>query len=168
MKFLHTRSGHYPFAEVDSERVLKMANETIEADKSFQLESFVRGHHVYRTSWTPSLSEIIACEKGTYKWIRSFCCGGSEGQERSWDMHRERWVKLLPSIWDMMGIFTSVKSQSKGWTMGLVRKLLVTDHWLHTMYGSRYTQCCIIQFAIFGTGINGCITHYAGTILTRK
>ena len=67
MKFLHTRSSRYPFAEVDSERVLKMANETIEADKSFQLESFVRGHHVYRTSWTPSFGEIIACEKGTYK-----------------------------------------------------------------------------------------------------
>ena len=41
--------------------------------------------------------------------------------------------------------------------MELVTKLLVTDHWLRTMYGG-----CIIQFAVFGTGINGRITYYAG------
>ena len=63
MKFLHTQSGRYPFEEVDSGSVLKMAKETIEADKSFQLESFVRDHHVYRTSWTPSFGEILPLKR---------------------------------------------------------------------------------------------------------
>ena len=63
MKFLHTRSGRYPLAEVDSESVLKMANETIGAGKSFQLESSVRGHHVYRTSWTPTFGEILPVKR---------------------------------------------------------------------------------------------------------
>ena len=33
---------------------LKMASEIVQDGESFQLESFVRGHHVYHTSWTPS------------------------------------------------------------------------------------------------------------------
>ena len=48
LKFLHIRSGHYPFAEVNSESVLclRIASETVEAGWSFQLESFVCGCRV--------------------------------------------------------------------------------------------------------------------------
>ena len=42
---------------------LKMASETEGAGGSFQLESFVRGHHVYRTSWTPSFGEILPAKR---------------------------------------------------------------------------------------------------------
>ena len=63
MKFLQTWSGRYPFAVVDSESVLKMANGIIGAGKSFQLESFVRGHHVYRTNWTSSFGEVLSMKR---------------------------------------------------------------------------------------------------------
>ena len=61
MKFLHMWSSCYLLAEVESESVLclKMVSETERAGWSFQLESFVYGHHVYCISWTPSFSTIL-------------------------------------------------------------------------------------------------------------
>lgn len=40
-----------------------MASKTVGGGGLFQLESFVRGHHVYRTSWTPSVGEILPVKR---------------------------------------------------------------------------------------------------------
>ena len=45
--------------EIQSELYLSMASEIVDGG-SFQLESFVRGHHVYHTSWTPNFSEVLS------------------------------------------------------------------------------------------------------------
>lgn len=36
-----------------------MASEITGAGGVFQMESFVRGHHVYQASWTPSVGEVL-------------------------------------------------------------------------------------------------------------
>ena len=91
--------------------------------------------------------------------------------------YQEWWVKLFPTFLDMMATLCFVRSQVKGWTMEFdldrmfhkLKKLpLVTDHWLHTMYCGHSTWCCNIQFAVFGTGINGRITPYAGDRFSKK
>ena len=37
----------------------KMASQIIGVSESFQCASFVRGHHVYHTSWTPWTGEVL-------------------------------------------------------------------------------------------------------------
>ena len=48
--------------EIQSELYLDMASEIVDGG-SFQLESFVRGHHVYRTSWTPNFGEVLPVKR---------------------------------------------------------------------------------------------------------
>ena len=36
-----------------------MASHIVGVSKSFQFTSFVRGHHVYHTSWTPRTGEVL-------------------------------------------------------------------------------------------------------------
>lgn len=36
-----------------------MASQIVGVSESFQLASFVRGHHVYHTSWTPMTGEVL-------------------------------------------------------------------------------------------------------------
>ena len=45
-------------------RQVAMASQIVEAGASFQMESFVRGHHVYFTNWTPTVGEVlpVKCE----------------------------------------------------------------------------------------------------------
>ena len=40
-------------------RQVAVASQIVEARASFQMESFVRGHHVYFTSWTPTVIEVL-------------------------------------------------------------------------------------------------------------
>lgn len=40
-----------------------MASEITGAGGVFQMESFVRGHHVYQASWTPSVGEVLTVRR---------------------------------------------------------------------------------------------------------
>ena len=40
-------------------RQVAMASQIVEAGASFQMELFVRGHHVYFTNWTPTVGEVL-------------------------------------------------------------------------------------------------------------
>ena len=33
------------------------------ADSTFEMDSRIRGHHVYKTVWTPVIGEILSCER---------------------------------------------------------------------------------------------------------
>ena len=46
-------------------RCLEIMSEIIGDAGPFELESFVHGHHVYHTSWTPRIDEIleVACKQ---------------------------------------------------------------------------------------------------------
>ena len=38
------------------------AKTEVEVMEEFQLESCVRGHHVYKSTWTPLLGEVLQCK----------------------------------------------------------------------------------------------------------
>ena len=40
-----------------------MASQIVGASASFQLESFVRGHHVYFRNWTPTVGELMLVKR---------------------------------------------------------------------------------------------------------
>ena len=40
-----------------------MASEIVGDGKSFTLETYVRGHHVYHTLWTPIIGEILPIKR---------------------------------------------------------------------------------------------------------
>jgi len=40
-----------------------MASQIVEAGASFQMESFVRSHHIYFTNWTPTVGEVLPVKR---------------------------------------------------------------------------------------------------------
>jgi len=44
-------------------RQVAMASQIVEAGVSFQKESFVHGHHVYFTNWTPTVGEVLSVKR---------------------------------------------------------------------------------------------------------
>ena len=40
-----------------------MASEIVGDGRSFTLESYVRGHHIYHTRWTPIIGEVLPVKR---------------------------------------------------------------------------------------------------------
>ena len=40
-----------------------MASEIVGGSDSFTLESYIRGHHVYHTIWTPIVGEVLPAKR---------------------------------------------------------------------------------------------------------